>query len=488
MSFFDAVFVTDTSKPPAWIRGYGAHRLASHLRSKGYSVLVVDFASFLNFKKWQEICDHSISDRTKLLGFSTTWWPYRLPTGEVRSKFPDIDTTETQDPNDLTLVESAVQGKLNDWLTYPRSLNAKLKIVLGGPKVNFYFDVPADHFIIGYGETQIEDLLEQPKRIFPKVIDHDTEAKSKVWDFKYSSTNYTEFDQIQPYEKLLIEFSRGCRFKCSFCNYPLIGRKDVSSYVKDVDTIYNEMLENYNRWGITDYTVADDTLNDSTEKLQQIAKAVRKLPFRPRFQAYTRLDVMVKNSEHVDLLKEIGLTRTWIGLDSLHPVASKKIGKGMAEQTKKEMLYTLKDKWGRDVTIDVGYIVGLPGEPKDFIESVASWANQEDNPIYAVEFIALLLVPPSPFLKYTPRSDMDINYEKYGYTIPDLKKFWEWHKDDNTGISSYKEAELLARTLNAGRVKRDYQPTFEEHSDVFKDPEWYFSGLLSRLKQFKIRT
>lgn len=482
MPSFDVVLVTDTSKPPAWVRGYGAHRLASHLRGRGYTVLVVDFSSFLNFETWKQICDHAIGDQTKLLGFSTTWWPYRLPSGEVRSTFPDKGNIRNNDTDNQTLTEAAVHGQLEKWINYPKSINSKLKVILGGPKANFYFDVPADHFIIGYGETQLEDLLSQPRRIFPKIIDHDTEAKSSSWDFKFSSTSYTDFDQIQPYEKLIIEFSRGCRFKCSFCNYPLIGRKDISSYVKDVDTIYNELMENYDRWGVIDYTVADDTLNDSTEKLEQIAKAVRKLPFQPRFQAYTRLDVMVKNREHVDLLKEIGLTRTWIGLDSLHPVASKAIGKGMNEQTKKEMLQTLKKEWGESVTIDVGYIVGLPEEPASFIEQVSSWANASDSPIYNIEFIALLLVPPSPFLKYTPRSDMDINYEKYGYQIPNLEKFWNWTKNDNTGISSYQEADLLARKLNSQKTSRNYKANFEEDDQVYKNPDWYFSNLISNLK------
>jgi radical SAM superfamily enzyme YgiQ (UPF0313 family) len=355
---FDVILFTDTSNLPAWIRGYGAHRLASHLREKGFTVLVVDFSSYINFDLWKEICNYAITSSTKLLGFSTTWWPYRM-SGNESPRFAKQAIAKAKSVSDPTLIESAVNGTLDSWINYAKTLNPKLKIILGGPKVNFYFDVPADHFMIGYGETQFEDLLTQPRRIFPKIINHDTEAKSKIWDFKCSSTIYTEYDQIQPYEKLMIEFSRGCRFKCSFCNYPLIGRKDVSNYVKDPNVIYSEMLYNYEKYGIKDYFVADDTLNDSVEKLEQIAKGINKLPFKPNLSAYTRLDVMVKSPEHVSLLKDIGLARTWIGLDSLHPVASKKIGKGMSENLKKEMLYKLKEEWGQNVQIILGNIVKL---------------------------------------------------------------------------------------------------------------------------------
>ena len=77
---FDVILVTDTAniEEPKWTRGYGAHRLASHLRIHGYTVLVIDFCSAMTFDHWKDICQYAIGDNTQLVGFSTTWWPYRL--------------------------------------------------------------------------------------------------------------------------------------------------------------------------------------------------------------------------------------------------------------------------------------------------------------------------------------------------------------------------------------------------------------------------
>ena len=227
--------------------------------------------------------------------------------------------------------------------------------------------------------------------------------------------------------------------------------------------------------------MADDTLNDSTEKLEHIVRAVNKLPFQPKFQAYTRLDVIVTHPAQISLLKELGLTRTWVGIDSMHPVASKVIGKGMSEQRKKDMLWQLKDSWGTDVTIDAGYIVGLPGEPAEFTESFFEWADHKDSPIFAVEFIALLLAPEVPAFKYQRRSDMDINYQKYGYEIPNLERFWEWTKNDKTEINSYSQANTLAQKLNARRTKRTYPENFVEDVLVTQNPDWYFENLIKKL-------
>jgi hypothetical protein len=72
---FDIILLTDTPDFPRWNRGYGAHRLASHLRIHGYTVLVIDFSMALTFKYWTEICNYAIGPNTQMVGISTTWMP-----------------------------------------------------------------------------------------------------------------------------------------------------------------------------------------------------------------------------------------------------------------------------------------------------------------------------------------------------------------------------------------------------------------------------
>jgi hypothetical protein len=88
---------------------------------------------------------------------------------------------------------------------------------------DFYMDLKnVDHVVFGIAETMTIDLLDKlsgkSKRIFNKYIDHDRKAHADTWDFRESSTRYTELDLIQPQETLNLEIGRGCRFKCAFCN------------------------------------------------------------------------------------------------------------------------------------------------------------------------------------------------------------------------------------------------------------------------------
>lgn len=450
MRSYDAIILTESGDPNVLYRGYGAHRLASQLRENGFSCLVLDFCADLTFDHWKEICENAVDENTKILGISSTWLPYRLPNGSV-GKF--LNPTSNKGVNLETLypnkgfVYDLVKNNTKPWFDLIKSRSPKLKILMGGPKIDFYPDIPVDHFMIGLSETQLIDFLKESKRIWPKYINHDENAQHPSWDFGFSRTFYQEENFLHADETLSLEFSRGCRFKCSFCSYPLIGQKELSKYIKDKDILYRELMENYDKWGTTKYWCADDTLNDSIEKLEHIASVTRRLPFKLKMRAYTRLDVMVTQPDQVDLLKEIGLVSTWIGLETLHEKTSKIIGKGMDPEKRKTMLVELRKKWGNDVYADAGYIVGLPYEDSESIKKSVEFSLQKDNIIDHLQLQPLILNPKNGNLPNTTRSDMDLNYEKYGYSIPDVSAPNMWAKEDGTDIKSMSDAVQLAREL-----------------------------------------
>jgi len=488
MQGFNVILITDTSEYPAWFRGTGAHRVANHLRSFGYSCLVLDFSSALDFESWQEICRYAIGTDTKVIGFSTTWWPYRSTvTKESVVNLNDFGKTTDEKSYDylkVGLTEAAVQGKLGPWISFAKDINPKVKIVVGGPKIDFYRDILADYFVVGFGETQIKDLIDDSKRLWPKYIDHDKNGGN--FDFKCSRTLYTDLDFINSKDILTIEFTRGCKFKCSFCSYPLIGRKNVvEESLKHSDVIYEELMDNYNRWGTTKYWVADDTFNDSTEKLEIILSVIERLPFRPEFRAYTRLDVMHSNFRQVELLRDIGLVNTWIGVDSIHPFASKIIGKGMSANRKKDLIYKVGETWQGKVNIKVGYIVGLPGEDSKFVRETVDWFLEESNPVNQLNLNPLRILPQLPALSHTSRSEIDLNYQKYGYNIPDLSKFWQWTKNDGTDIMTFDSAANLCSELTEKIKKRPTMiETFNE-TGIKNPKEEYFIPLIKKLKELQ---
>ena len=54
---FDVVLFTDTAEFSTKTRGYGMHRLATHVRERGYSCIVIDFSSAIDYNLYKEILD-----------------------------------------------------------------------------------------------------------------------------------------------------------------------------------------------------------------------------------------------------------------------------------------------------------------------------------------------------------------------------------------------------------------------------------------------
>jgi radical SAM superfamily enzyme YgiQ (UPF0313 family) len=490
MSTFDVILVTDTAttNAPKYSRGYGAHRLANHLRTHGYSVLVIDFCSVLTFEYWEEICRYAIGDNTRMVGFSTTWWPYRDQTnlGKINTNTEEFYSLKDEEMRYLsnTFMFGAVSGNARPWIDIVKQKNKKIKIVIGGPKLNWYTDFPADHYVDGFGENQLIDLLSDKRRLWPVVIDHDPSSNGREWGWTTSSTHYTEYDFIQSYEILNLEIARGCKFNCNFCSFPLLGQKELAKYCKTEETLYNELLKNYNDWGITQYNIADDTFNDDIEKLELMVRVTKRLPFKPKFFAYIRVDLIATHPIQIDLLKELGLVRCYIGIESFHPIASKVGGKGMSGDRRKETLYRMNKAWGNNVSIDAGYIVGLPGEPVDYLKEQIDWFTREDCPInHIISFIPLLITP-SWSVKFMPTSKIDKDPEKFGYQIPDKTNPNHWVKTDGTDITNYEQASNLAKEFTKQVLARKNIVTFSQMELEEIDPiADYFMPLLERLKR-----
>jgi hypothetical protein len=193
---------------------------------------------------------------------------------------------------------------------------------------------------------------------------------------------------------------------------------------------------------------------------------------------------MNNNLRQAELLKDIGLVDTWIGVDSMHPMASKVIGKGMKAEKKKELIYKVGEIWQGIVNIKVGYILGLPGEDSQYVRDTVDWFLDEKNPVNQLNLNPLRILPPLDPLKHTSRSDIDLNYKKYGYDIPDLNQFWEWTKDDGTDITSFtKTSELCFELTEKIKKRKSLIPEYFTGTGITDPVTQYFDPLIKSLQK-----
>ena len=99
---------------------------------------------------------------------------------------------------------------------------------IAGSQNNSMTELDMDWYVYGWGENAMLVLLDHlqggPEPIHTgRLINGYVNYKSFPMDDLRVS--YREEDFIQPREILLLEFARGCKFKCKFCSFPVLGVK-----------------------------------------------------------------------------------------------------------------------------------------------------------------------------------------------------------------------------------------------------------------------
>ncbi|MFY8211405.1 MAG: B12-binding domain-containing radical SAM protein, partial [Candidatus Nanopelagicus sp.] len=491
---YNIILFADTAYSYCIARSYGIQRVATELRNKGYSVLCVNYTSTLNFETYEKILDKAIGPETYAVGFSTTFFPYsdkEVTAGNNRRTVAsDPNKSDEYNINDHpwffeSLSHLFTQINPDPWLQAVKKRNPKTKVIIGGTKSAEYINLAdVDNVFLGYAETMIIEYMDsishRGKRIiFNKVIDYDTSAAKDIWDFRSSKTIYTPEDVVLPNDLLGFEFARGCIFSCAFCSFPLIGRKNVNDYLKYKETIYDELMENYTKWGIDRYFIVDDTFNDSLAKLELINEIVKSLPFKPKFWAYARVDLFHSNPRMAELMYEIGVREINFGIETLHPETAKIIKKGNPE-IKKKSLKLAREVWGKDVTIICNYIVGLPKETVSSVKSTCQWYIDEGYKYMdELSFNALTIL--QNFGKQQIYvSEIERNHEKYGYTLSG-DTLGNWTKNDGSDIVSREQClqlikenhiDIKAKFGNLVYKNLFYLTTFKD-----LDPRLNFDGM-----------
>lgn len=413
---FDVVLLNDVPIEIELSRGISVYRLATELRKNGYSTFVIDYVSFMSIEQLEKIIEKVVSNKTKLFGVSSTW---------LSKDFKNIKF-------DSKTLKNIIKKYSN-----------KTKLVIGGAYTYQFLEEDFDHFFIGHSENQIIEFLntENP----PKIIDWDRKATQGHFDFNSSNTEFTDIDVLHPDEILGLETSRGCIFNCAFCNFIHRGQ-NTKNFMKYEDTLYNELLYNYKKFGITRYAIIDDTFNDYTDKLVKIKSVVDRLPFQPIFWAYIRFDIIDAHPEQAQLLYDIGVRSAMHGLETWNDDTTKIIKKGN-KQRKINGMKKAKEIWKDDVYINCFYIVGLPKDTTqdvfDFIDFYKQGGYKYIDNITAFPLYLRNLNKQQS--KYAEQSEIEKNKENYGYTMIGDK---DWIRNDEGDITSFSQAKELATYIN----------------------------------------
>lgn len=411
--FLNSIIIKDIPMRP-----YGPYLLRHQLEKRGYTSQIIDFCHYFTEDELVSFVSKFVKEDTICLGVSTTF----LMAKNLQEK--------------ICKVVSTIKEK------FPH-----LKVLLGGPNAHrVTSDVPgAEYVCIGDCEDLLPDLMDHwtkgttepfgqfdisSKRKFYKT------SVNKTFNIEQSDFKWSVRDCIVPGEALPLETSRGCIFKCKFCAYPLLGKKKLD-YLRNVELIRQEMIKNYEEFGVNSYYMLDDTFNDSEFKIDAFCEMVNTLPFTINFTAYIRMDLLARFKGQAEKLKNAGMKAAFFGIETFHIDASNAIGKGWhGKNAKKFLEELLNDIWKNEVYITVSFIAGLPYEDKASIDQTLEYLRSEKR-INALMW-PLQLHKTNDQWAYHSEFEKDI--DQYGYTINDDGT---WHSD-------------LWTSTEANKVSRDW--------------------------------
>ena len=455
-----------------FMRPVGTYQLANILRNNGYTVQVVDNFPYIadqGIEVVKQIFDKFVTNDTLWIGFSSTWFT-RINEMLSANNQPSTEKTPIIKINDKagfvyrdtkTFLDNTFlfnEEEVKELKEFVYSKNKNCKFVLGGGRapIGRTGARPGfiDCYIEGYADSTVLEYTKylEGKNIFLPIVNNPDGSISITHDHKAAAFDYTNHkftwdtsDLVRHKEVLPMEIARGCIFQCSFCAYPLNGRRKLD-YLKDPIVLKDQLEENYDKYNTTDYFFLDDTFNDSMEKLEILNTQVfSKLNFKINFASYMRLDLINAHRDSIDLLKDMGCGGMMFGIESLNNDALKSIGKGITKDKIRDTLTSIKEKIP-GVLIDSQFIVGLPHESE---ESIRSWIEEVCDPSYPLDHVRIhgLSLNYNKLYNNIWQSDFEKYPEKYGYTFVDNNRFNWINNKGLTNLRAWKICEEMQSVI-----------------------------------------
>jgi hypothetical protein len=418
----------------------GPYRIASQLRNNGYTVQVVDICGHKKFDKvYQAVLKKFVDKDTYWIGFSTNFMMHILGFPWVHSK-SEIEHIRKN-------INSDIDSEIHKFVEYSLTLNPNVKFLIGGVRL-YDFDHLNFYQFRGHTDNEIVDFTKKislKENLGKKII------YNKEFDnFVNSKIQYTKQDILCEDKALPVEISRGCIFKCKFCAFPLNGKKK-GKWIKKYEILLEELIQNYEQFGVTHYVLTDDTYNDSVQKVEDLYNYVySKLPFKITFTTYLRLDLLITYPHTAEILKESGLKSAIFGIETINHKSAKVIGKGMDPMKQIEFLQKHRNTYFSGINLTSGWIIGLPYETKQTILEFVKWIPSNNNPL-DMSFFSELKVRPENLMEFRLyRSEFDMNYSQYFDFYLNSKQESHW-KSKVTDIDSEwcEKINLLVRHLTS---------------------------------------
>jgi len=287
-----------------------------------------------------------------------------------------------------------------------KGVNQNIKVVLGGPHVNIYpeetLNFPeVDYLILGEGEKPSKDLIDNinqtenlynfkgiafkdgnrvinpgPRELIQDLNELPFPARNLISNEKYSSV----LSKKNPVATMFS--SRGCPFKCTFCNRAHLGKVFRARSAKNVV----DEMEECKKKGIEEIFIYDDTFTIQRQRVIDICSEIKNRDLKINWDVRARVDTVDK--EMLKEMKETGCQRIHYGVEAGTQKILNVLKKGITlEQTEKAFKLTKK----AGIETLAYFMLGSPTETKEDIFQTIKFAKK-----IKPDFVCFSITTPYP--------------------------------------------------------------------------------------------
>lgn len=314
-------------------------------------------------------------------------------------------------------------------------------IILGGPEVTYntdgFLDHGADFLVIGEGEETMLELvayIKEGNKNEPRDINgiafKDKTGKNCITTERAKLRDINQlpmpkrkaidlFKYLDLWKKthgsntISVSTMRGCPYTCKWCSRAVYGmsyrRRSPEKVVEELEWLQKE----YNP---DSFWFVDDVFTINHKWLNGFNEALRKKNLKISYECITRADRM--NEEVVQVMKETGCFRVWIGAESGSQKIIDLMDRRVDVEKVREMI-TMAKKY--KIESGTFIMLGYPGETETDIEETIHHLKSSDPdhftitiayPIRGTELYQEVESLHTKELGWATSSDRDIDFER----------------------------------------------------------------------------
>ncbi len=292
-----------------------------------------------------------------------------LPT-EVDRRFYDdrLEKIPFDEPTDLVMISVETYTAKRAYQIASEYRSRGIPVVMGGFHATLCPAEVAQYcesIVIGEAEEVFEELMQDYRSGSPKKI-YRSAARPKSLT---TTPDRTLFVRKKYLPLRLIEFSRGCRFKCDFC--AIQSYFDSTHNHRPVERVIEEVKRVRNGRQLIFFI--DDNLTSSLDEAKELMRAL--IPLRIRWVSQSAINVAF-DEEALELMKRSGCQGILIGLESLSPDSLKEMNKSF-NLMKGGPGQAIANLRRHDLRVYGTFVFGYDTDTKETFETALRFARTE---------------------------------------------------------------------------------------------------------------